>query len=51
MVIGGEGSNLKSEKCSLAGSTMSCTEQVPALTDYMLTPALVMVPEDFCTEV
>ena len=51
MVIGGNNSNLKSEKCSLSRSTMTCTEQAPALTSYMLTPALVMVPEDFCTEI
>ena len=52
MVIGGQFSdNLHSEKCSLSGSTMTCTRQKPYLTDYSRTPALIMVPEDFCTEI
>ena len=49
IVVGGSGS-MKTEKCSLSGSTMTCSEQSPVLTGYYLYPALVMVPEDFCTE-
>ena len=50
IVVGGY-SSMKTEKCSLSGLKMTCTEQQPTLTDYYLYPALVMVPEDFCTEV
>ena len=48
IVVGGSNSK-KTEKCSLSGSTMTCTEQEPTLTGYYWYPALVMVPEDFCT--
>ena len=55
MVIGGYESayadTLHSEKCTLSGSTMTCTKQTPYLTNYSRTPALIMVPEDFCTEI
>ena len=52
VVVGGTSSStIKTEKCSLSGSTMTCTEQEPTLTGYYNWPALVMVPEDFCTEV
>ena len=50
IVVGGSGS-MKTEKCTLSGSTMTCSEQTPTLTNYYAYPALVMVPEDFCTEV
>lgn len=50
MVIGGYG-NKPTEKCVLSGSSITCTEQSPTLSDYNNTPAVVMVPEDFCTEI
>ena len=50
IVVGGSGT-MKTEKCSLSGSTMTCSEQNPTLANYYWYPALVMVPEDFCTEV
>ena len=50
MVIGGNEGELKTEKCSLSGGRMTCTEQSPILEYYSMTPALFMVPEDFCTE-
>ena len=50
MVIGGNGS-YKTEKCLLSGTSITCTEQTPTLENYDITPALIMVPEDFCTEI
>ena len=48
IVVGGPTDSIKTEKCTLSGSTMTCSEQSPALTGYHKYPALVMVPEDFC---
>ena len=53
IVVGGKFENsqtFKTEKCTLAGSSMTCSEQSPTLNSYQYYPALVMVPEDFCTE-
>ena len=50
IVIGGSGSR-KTEKCSLSGSTMACSEQSPTLVNYYVYPAAIMVSEEFCTEV
>ena len=50
LIVGGSGDH-DTEKCSLSGSTMTCSQQSPKLNFYYFTPALVMVPEDFCTEI
>ena len=50
MVIDGNAS-LKTEKCVLSGSTMTCTQQAPTLNLYSQYPGLVIVPDDFCTEI
>ena len=52
IVVGGLATNdIKTEKCSLSGSTMTCSEQEPILPGYNEYPALVMVPDDFCTNI
>ena len=58
MVIGGSTWNgtvghteMNTEKCSISESTMTCLEQSPMLNNYHRHPALIMVPEDFCTEI
>ena len=47
LIIGGYDTH-KTEKCSLSGSTMTCQQQQPELTDYRAYPELFLVPGDFC---
>ena len=53
MVVGGHktgelsGQTLATEKCSLQSSAVSCESQLPNLTDYVYTPELILVEEDY----
>ena len=47
LIIGGYGETIKTEKCSLSGSTMTCQQQQPELTEYQQYPELFLVPDNF----
>ena len=48
LVIGGAGTRLKTEKCTLVNGQMTCAEQNPELTKFAFYPELYLVPLDFC---
>ena len=42
---------IKTEKCTLNGSTMTCQEQQPELEKYVKYPELFLVAEDYCKNI
>ena len=48
IVVGGYGSPMKTEVCSLSDGTMDCKDQDPILTDYTYYPELFTIPDNFC---
>ena len=50
LVVGGfnPDDDMKTEKCSLSNSTMTCQQQQPDLFRYEAYPELFIVPDDFC---
>ena len=48
IVIGGGSGRMKTEKCTLFDSTMTCQSQQNELTDYFDYPELFLVEDEFC---
>ena len=47
-LVAGGYDTLKTERCILVGSTMTCQEQQPELGYYRNYPELFLVPDDYC---
>ena len=48
LVVGGNASNIKIEKCTFSNGQISCSVQNPALSYYAYYPELFLVPTNFC---
>ena len=48
LVVGGNSSPEKTEKCVISGDEVTCTAQSPELRYYVNYPELFLVPSNFC---
>ena len=47
IVVGGRDTK-KTERCSLHGNSIQCTNVDPELDDYAFYPEMMLVPENYC---
>ena len=51
LVVGGNGFDMKTEKCSLVDDKIKCLAQFPELDNYNNYPELFLVAADFCRDI